>query len=81
LILEPFEAATRKLASDSLPTISIVLPIITTLITSLESRKNDPPVIKQIKNTLRSSIEERFRKLFEDKIVSVQETNANKISI
>jgi hypothetical protein len=79
--LEPFEAATRKLASDSLPTISIVLPIITTLITSLESRKNDPPVIKQIKNTLRSSIEERFRKLFEDKIVSVQETNANKISI
>jgi hypothetical protein len=79
LILEPFEAATRKLAVDSLPTISIVIPVITTLITSLEGRNVDPPLIKQIKNTLRCSIEKRLRKLFEDKMVSVQDMKADNI--
>jgi hypothetical protein len=79
LILEPFEAATRKLAVDPLPTISIVIPVITTLITSLEGRNVDPPLIKQFENTLRCSIEKRFRKLFEDKMVSVQDMKADNI--
>ncbi|CAF4983738.1 unnamed protein product [Rotaria sp. Silwood1] len=51
-VLKPFEAATRKLASDSLPTLSIVLPVITTLITSLEKRTSDCSFLKKIKDTL-----------------------------
>jgi hypothetical protein len=79
--LEPFEAATRKFAVDSLPTISIVLPVVTTLITGLENRKTDPPTIKKIKSTLRCSLEERFCKLYEDKTASVEDMNANNIYI
>jgi hypothetical protein len=75
LILEPFEAATRKLAVDSAPTISIVLPVVTTLITSLEIRNIDFSIIKQIKRILHCSIEERFEKLFEDQMVKVQDMN------
>jgi hypothetical protein len=71
LLLEPFEAATRKLALDSVPTISIVLPVATTLIASLEGRNIDSSIIKQIKKTLRCSIEERFQKLFKDKLVII----------
>ncbi|CAF1597382.1 unnamed protein product [Adineta ricciae] len=69
IVLEPFEAATRKLSVEFCPSISLVLPVITTLITSLENRTSDSLIIKQIKNTLRCSIEERFEKLFEDKNV------------
>jgi hypothetical protein len=75
LILEPFESATRKLAADSVPTISIVLPVVTTLITSLEGRDNDSSIITQIKNSLRCSIEDRFRNVFQDKIVRMSHTN------
>ena len=35
----------------------------------------DPSSIKQIKNTLRGSIEDRFEDLFEQKVVSVQDMN------
>ena len=55
---------------DSCPTASIILPVVATLITSLEHQTGDSSVIKQIKNTLRTSIEERFRKLFEDRVAS-----------
>ena len=69
MVLEPFEAATRKLSSDSSPTVSIVLPIITALITSLENRVTDPPFLKMIKDTLRTSLEKRFKDIYEDKLV------------
>ncbi|CAF1684693.1 unnamed protein product, partial [Adineta ricciae] len=69
LVLEPFEAATRKLALDSLPTMAIVLPVITTLITSLEGGNVESTVITQIKQGLHCSLEERFKKAFDDKIV------------
>ncbi|CAF3552041.1 unnamed protein product [Rotaria sp. Silwood1] len=68
-ILEPFEAATRKLASDSSPTISIVLPVITTLITSLEYRDADSSFQKKVKDNLRLSIQERFEELSGDKLI------------
>ena len=67
--MEPFEAATRKLACDSLPTLSIVIPVITTLITSLEDRTTDCSFMKKIKDTLRFSIEERFKDLYQTKLV------------
>lgn len=50
---------------------SIVLPVVTTLITSLEGRSVDSPIITKIKNSLRRSIEERFKNIFEDKIVRI----------
>ena len=68
--MEPFEAATRKLACDSSPTLSIVIPVITTLITSLESRSTDSLFIKTVKDELRLSIEERFQSLYSTKLVS-----------
>ncbi|CAF4128237.1 unnamed protein product [Rotaria sordida] len=68
-ILEPFEAATRKLASDSSPTISIVSPVTTTLITSLEYRDADSSFQKKVKDNLRFSIQERFEELYQDKLV------------
>ncbi|CAF0995632.1 unnamed protein product [Rotaria sp. Silwood1] len=68
-ILEPFEAATHKLASDSSPTISIVLPVITTLITSLEYRDADSSFQEKVKDNLRLSIQERFEELYEDKLI------------
>ncbi|CAF4628728.1 unnamed protein product [Rotaria sp. Silwood2] len=67
--LEPFEAATRKLASDSSPTISIVLPVITTLLTSLEYRDADSSFQKKVKDNLRLSIQERFEELYQDKLI------------
>ncbi|CAF5150683.1 unnamed protein product, partial [Rotaria sp. Silwood1] len=69
VILEPFEAATRKLASDSSPTLSIVLPVVTTLITSLEDRSTDSSFIKKIKDAFRGSIQERFKEIYENKLV------------
>ena len=56
---------------EFLPTISLVLPVIATLVASLESQTTDPVIIKQIKGTLRHSIEERFPKVFQNKMVSV----------
>ena len=44
---------------DSCPTASIILPVVATLITSLENQTGDSSSIKQIKNTLRASIEDR----------------------
>ena len=55
---------------DSCPTASIILPVVATLITSLDNHTGDSPFIKQIKNALRASIEERFRNLFADRAVS-----------
>ena len=55
---------------DSCPTASIILPVVATLITSLENQTGDSSSIKQIKNTLRASIEERFKNLFEDRVAS-----------
>ncbi|CAF3569696.1 unnamed protein product [Rotaria sp. Silwood1] len=59
-VLKPFEAATRKLASDSLPTLSIVLPVITTLITSLEKRTSDSFEAKKLAYSL---LQEEFNYL------------------
>lgn len=73
-ILEPFEAATRKLASETLPTISILLPVITTLITSLEERDADAPSITRIKKSLLCSLEERFSNSFEHRAVSTKDS-------
>ncbi|CAF4726739.1 unnamed protein product, partial [Rotaria sp. Silwood2] len=71
VMLEPFEAATRKLASDSLPTLSIVLPVVTTLITSLEDRSTDSSLIKKMKDVFRGSIQERFTEIYENKLVQL----------
>ncbi|CAF4563991.1 unnamed protein product [Rotaria sp. Silwood2] len=60
---EPFEAATRILTSDSSPTLSIVLPIVTTLITSLEDRSTDSSFMKKIKDAFCGSIQEQFNPL------------------
>ncbi|CAF4358213.1 unnamed protein product, partial [Rotaria sordida] len=68
-ILEPFEAATRKLASDSSPTIPIILPVITTLITSLEYRDADSSFQKKVKDNLHLIIQKRFEELYQDKLI------------
>ncbi|CAF4261025.1 unnamed protein product [Rotaria sp. Silwood2] len=69
VMLEPCEAATRKLASDSLPTLSIVLPVVTTLITSLEDLSTDSSFIKKMKDVFCGSIQERFTEIYENKLV------------
>ena len=70
--MEPFEGATRKLASDSSPTISIVLPVITTLLISFEYRDADSSFQKKVKDNLRLSIQERFEELYQDKLVRTE---------
>ncbi|CAF1529976.1 unnamed protein product [Rotaria sordida] len=54
VILEHFGAATRKLASDSSPILSIILSVLTILITSLEDRSTDSSLLKKIKHILRA---------------------------
>ncbi len=72
IILELFEDATRKLATDFLPTLSTILPILTSLITSLENQSTDLPLVKKIKDTLRVGLEDRFKNVYEDKLVRRQ---------
>ncbi|CAF4227437.1 unnamed protein product, partial [Rotaria sordida] len=60
---------TRKLASDSSPTIPIILPVITTLITSLEYRDADSSFQKKVKDNLHLIIQKRFEELYQDKLI------------
>jgi hypothetical protein len=60
------------LATDFLPTLSIILPILTSLITSLENQITDLPLVKKIKDTLRVGLEDRFKNVYEDKLVRRQ---------
>ncbi|CAF2061490.1 unnamed protein product [Rotaria magnacalcarata] len=68
-VLDPFEAATQKLSVDSSPTLSIVLPVVTTLITRLENRSNDSLFLQEIKGNLRRSVEERFKDVYQNKLM------------
>ncbi|CAF4573250.1 unnamed protein product, partial [Rotaria magnacalcarata] len=67
-VLDPFEAATQKLSVDSSPTLSIVLPVVTNLITRLENRSNDSLFLQEIKGNLRRSVEERFKDVYQNKL-------------
>ncbi|CAF3621707.1 unnamed protein product [Rotaria sordida] len=68
VILEHFGAATRKLASDSSPILSIILSVLTILITSLEDRPTDSSLLKKIKHIFHGYIEEQFKKTYNNKL-------------
>ncbi|CAF1459432.1 unnamed protein product, partial [Didymodactylos carnosus] len=65
--LKPFETATRQLALASLPTISKVLPVVNSLLTSLEPSSFDPQTIQKLKDTLRSALKSRFSHIYKQK--------------
>ncbi|CAF2262836.1 unnamed protein product, partial [Rotaria magnacalcarata] len=68
-VLEPFEAATRKLSVDSSPTLSLAIPLVTTLFTSLETRSTDSVFLREIKGILRQSLDERFKDIYQNKMI------------
>lgn len=76
-ILEPFEIVTNLFSSESEPTISIIMPIIKSLMENfiLKTTPEEPAFLKNIKRLLQKEIESRFKDFFCVSVTGVTDIN------
>lgn len=59
-MLKPFKMATEILSGESTPTLSYILPTLIKLYACLEERDGDEPVVKKLKEAMRSDLKRRL---------------------
>ena len=61
-ILEPFNDATEVVSGEKYPTIGIVLPVLHKFLhKTLKVSEDDSPIVREIKNAIKSNLENRYQ--------------------
>ena len=61
-ILEPFNDATEVVSGEKYPTIGIVLPVLLKFLhKTLKFSEDDSPIVREIKNAIKSNLENRYQ--------------------
>jgi len=69
-VLEPFEWATRALSADKYATLSMVIPLMSSILIRLREIKCKVPTAENIRKDLIKAVEARFSNLEKDEVVT-----------